>query len=207
MAAPSQLVSPLYALGTVCTWGTSDFIGGYTARRFQAFLLAAVGHFAGTLLVLSLALAKHEPFPPLSQLGWACAGGACGGISLALFYRALSRGRMGLAAPVSAVLSAAIPTGFGMLTQGMPRALPVAGFVLALAGIWLISRSEDGSRPEGLTLALIAGCGFALFYIFMQQAGNGSALWFSTGSRASALLVTAIVTLIGRKFSPVYPAG
>src|SRR5215469_12077758 len=207
MAPPAPLASSAYALGTVCSWGVSDFIGGYTARRFQAFFLVALGHLSGTALVVSLALAHHETFPPVSHFMWACAGGTAGGISLALFYRALARGRMGLAAPVSAVLSAAIPTGFGILTQGLPRTVTLIGFTLAVVGIWLISRPEKGGRPEGLGLALIAGVGFAAFYICMQQAGSGAALWLATGSRGSALIVTAIIVLSGRKFSPTYPLG
>lgn len=158
-------------------------------------------------MVVCLALLSHDAFPPFSHFAWACAGGACGGVSLALFYRALSQGKMGLAAPVSAVLSAAIPTAYASLKAGVPGVLPVAGFILALLGIWLISRPEDGGRPQGLGLAIVAGLGFALFYIFMQRAGSGSALWFATGSRASALLVTGAITLVGWKFSPTYPKG
>src|SRR5215469_8980067 len=207
MAPPAPLASSAYALGTVCCWGVSDFIGGYTARRFQAFFLVALGHLSGTALVVSLALAKHQAFPPASHFAWACVGGTAGGLSLALFYRALSRGRMGLAAPVSAVLSAAIPTAFGIATQGLPRAVTLMGFGLAVLGIWLISRPENGGRPEGLGLALIAGVGFAAFYIAMQQAGSGAALWLASGSRASALVLTAIVVFSGKKFSPSYPMG
>jgi drug/metabolite transporter (DMT)-like permease len=207
MSGPTQLVSSAYALGTVCSWGVSDFIGGYTARRFQPFFLVALGHLSGTALVVSLALANHETFPPGSHFAWACAAGTAGGISLPLFYQALSRGRMGLAAPVAAVLSAAIPTGFGILTQGLPRAVTLIGFTLAVVGIWLISRPENGGRPEGLGLALIAGVGFAAFYICMQRAGSGAALWLAAGSRGSALIVTALIVLSGRKFSPSYPLG
>lgn len=207
MPVPAQFASTAYALGTVCTWGISDFVGGYTARRFQSFFLATLGHLGGTALVVSLALASHEAFPPILHFAWASAGGAAGGVSLALFYRALSQGRMGLAAPVSAVLSAAIPTAFGMFTQGLPGRLAIGGFVLAVAGIWLISRPEDGGRPQGLGLALVAGLGFATFYICMQQAGTGAALWLATGSRSSALVFTSIVTVAGKKFSPSYPLG
>lgn len=207
MAGPAPLASSAYALVTVCCWGVSDFIGGYTARRFQAFFLVSLGHLSGTALVVSLALRNHEAFPPASHFVWACAGGAAGGLSLALFYRALSRGRMGLAAPVSAVLSAAIPTGFGIATQGLPGAMTLIGFILAVIGIWLIARPENGGRPEGLGLALIAGVGFAAFYISIEQAGSGAPLWLATGSRASALLVTALVVVSGKKFSPTYPMG
>jgi len=205
--ASEQILSAAYALGTVCAWGVADFIGGYTARRFHAFLLASLGHFSGTLLVAAIALEQHEPFPPLPHLRWAILGGAAGGLSLAFFYRALSQGAMGLAAPLAAVLSAVIPAAFGVLTQGRPSALKVSGFVLALIAIWLISLPQEGIRPKGLALAVISGFGFGLFYIFMQQAGGGSALWLATISRASALLLSCVITLWGRKFSPSYPFG
>jgi drug/metabolite transporter (DMT)-like permease len=207
MPASAQLVSIFYALGAFLSWGISDFVGGYTARRFNSFYLAALGHLSGTALMVFLAFANHEALPSLLHLRWAFAAGACGGVSLALFYRALSQGNMGLAAPVSAVLGAALPVGYGMFTEGLPKALPIAGFVLALVGIWLVSRPEDGRRPEGLALAMIAGFGFALFFIFIKQAGTGAALWIAASSRGASLVATAAITLVGRKFSPSYPLG
>jgi len=207
MPASAQLVSIFYALGAFLSWGISDFVGGYTARRFNSFYLAALGHLSGTALMAFLALANHEALPSLLHLRWAFAAGACGGVSLALFYRALAQGNMGLAAPVSAVLGAALPVAFGMFTEGLPKALPTAGFVLALAGIWLVSRPDGGQRPEGVALAMISGVGFALFFIFIKQAGSGAALWIAASSRASSLVATALITLVGRKFSPTYPLG
>jgi drug/metabolite transporter (DMT)-like permease len=207
MPAPAQLASALFALGAVGCWGVSDFLGGHTAKHFNAFFLAALGHLGGSIMVASLALSQHEVLPPFSHLRWAMAAGAAGGVGLAFFYRALAEGNMGIAAPVSAVLGAAIPTAFGMFTEGVPGALPIAGFVLAVAGIWLISRTEDGSRPKGLALALVSGLGFALFFIFVKQAGSGAALWIAAGSRGSSLVVTSVITLLGWKFRPTYPFG
>lgn len=207
MSLQVQSASALYALGAVCTWGTSDFIGGYTARKFQAFFLAALGHLSGTVLVVVLALGAHEPLPPIAHLGWACLAGAASGVSLAIFYHALSQGNMGIAAPVTAVLSAGIPTIVGLVSEGSPGAATIAGFALALAGIWLISRSENGSRPRGLGLALVAGIGFALLFIFIRQAGSGSALWIAGISRASSFVVTGSIVLVGRKFTPAYRLG
>jgi drug/metabolite transporter (DMT)-like permease len=207
MPAAAQLVSVLFALGAFLSWGISDFVGGYTARRFNSFYLAALGHFSGTVLMVALALANHEPIPSLIHLRWAFAAGVCGGVALALFYRALSQGNMGLAAPVSAVLGAAVPVAFGIFTEGLPKALAIAGFGFALVGIWLVSRPDDGRRPEGLALAMISGVGFALFFIFVKQAGIGSALWIAAGSRGASLVATGLITLVGRKFKPAYPAG
>lgn len=199
--------SASYALGAFCAWGISDFLGGYTARRFQSFLLAALGHLSGTIMVAGIALARHEILPPVTHLYWACAAGAAGGISLALFYRALSQGNMGIAAPVAAMLSAGIPAVFGIFHDGFPGLKARIGFLLAMLGIWLVSRSEEGGRPRGLGLAITAGFGFALFFIFMRQAGSGSALWMGAAARSASLICTAAVVLFGRKFSPTYPAG
>jgi drug/metabolite transporter (DMT)-like permease len=207
MPGTVHFASVLYALGAFFTWGISDFVGGYTARRFNSFYLAALGHLSGTILMVCLALLTHESIPDLPHLYWAFAGGVCGGIALALFYRALSQGNMGLAAPVSAVLGAAIPVAFGMFTESLPKHLPTAGFILALLGIWLVSRPEDGRRPQGLGLAMISGVGFALFFIFIKQAGNGAAFWIAGCARAASFGATASITLIGRKFSPRYPLG
>ena len=194
-------------MGAVCTWGLSDFIGGYTARRFESFFLAALGHLSGTVMVVALALMAHQKVPAFHDLRWACLAGVASGISLAIFYRALAQGNMGIAAPVTAVLSAGIPTVVGMIGEGSPGLPAIIGFVLALAGIWLISRPEKSGRPRGLGLALIAGLGFALLFIFIRKAGSGSALWIAAASRASSLVVTGSIVLAGKRFSPTYPLG
>jgi len=206
-AGVGQLASVGYALSSAASWGISDFLGGYAARRFQAFFLAALGHLSGTVMMVAIVLATHQPFPPHAHLKWACAAGAAGGVSLAFFYRALSQGDMGIAAPLAAVLSAGIPTAFAIVHGGFPGYVPVGGFALALLGIWLVSRSEGGSPPQGLLLAIAAGFGFALFYIFIKKTGSGDALWIAAVARASSFAVTGTITLAGRRFSPTYPTG
>ena len=126
---------------------------------------------------------------------------------LAIFYRALSTGRMGLTAPVAAVLSAAIPTVFGMFTEGLPGRIPMIGFFLAAVGLWLITRAEDGNTPEGIGLALLAGTGFAGFYLCVRQAGDGSAFWIATFTRAGGLLITGAMVLLQREFQRHYGCG
>jgi len=110
---------------------------------------------------------------------------------------------MGLVPPVAAVPGAAIPTLVTAFTEGFPGGRHVAGFILAGLGVWLISRTETGQneegagRPEGLGLAVLAGCGFAGFYLCIHQAGNGSALWIAVCSRSASLLVTLAIVVFG----------
>jgi drug/metabolite transporter (DMT)-like permease len=207
MLLPAEFVPTSFSLTATLAWGTSDFIGGYAARRANAFLLTTIAHASGLLLMLTLASATRAQFPSERSVLWALAGGVSGGAALALFYRALAAGRMGLTAPVAAVMGAAIPTVFGMITQGMPGAVRIAGFVMAAIGIWLISRTEDDSSPEKIGLAALAGVGFAGFYLFISQAKVGSALWLAVFSRTGALIVTALIVLLQRNFRQITSAG
>jgi drug/metabolite transporter (DMT)-like permease len=207
MSVSPYLLPTSFSLAAVFAWGTSDFLGGYAARRANAFLLTTIAHLSGLLLMLTLASATQAPFPSERSVIWALAGGVSGGGALALFYRALASGRMGLTAPVAAVLGAALPTIFGMITEGMPGALHIAGFLVAATGIWLISRTEDGSGPEGVGLAALAGVGFAGFYLCISQAKDGSALWLAVFSRAGALVVTGLIVLLQRNFRDITASG
>jgi drug/metabolite transporter (DMT)-like permease len=197
MLPPAQLLPASYALAAVFAWGASDFLGGYASRRANSFLLTAIAHLSALVFMASIAIVTHAPFPSRTAVIWALAGGISGGGALAIFYRALATGRMGLTAPVAAVLGAAIPVAFGMLHEGLPHNAQIAGFVLAVIGIWLISRSEDGSRPEGIAMAALAGIGFAGFYLCVRQAGDSSALWVAAVAKISSFALTAILVLMG----------
>lgn len=184
----------------------SDFLGGIGARRANAFLFTAIVHISGMVLMGSLALFTRAPLPGNASLPWALLAGSVGGIALALFYRALASGKMGLTAPVAAVLGAGIPTIVTAFAEGFPGYRHVAGFVLAGIGVWLISRTEDrAGRPEGLGLAVLAGIGFAGFYLCIKRAGNGSALWIAVISRTGSFFVTSAFVLFGRHIRAVPP--
>jgi drug/metabolite transporter (DMT)-like permease len=193
-------------LAAVVAWGTSDFLGGYATRRANAFLFTTVVNIGGLVVMATLATSSHAVWPAGRSLLWMLAAGASGGAALAVFYRALSSGRMGLTAPVAAVLSAAIPVIFSMFTEGLPGKIPVAGFFLAAIGLWLITRAEDGGAPEGIGLALIAGIGFAGFYLCIRQ-GSGSPFWIATFTRVGGLLVTGTVVLATREFTDITASG
>jgi len=114
---------------------------------------------------------------------------------------------MGLTAPVAAVLGAAIPAVFSMFTEGLPGRIPLLGFVLAAIGLWLITRTEDGGKPEGIGLAVLAGIGFASFYLCVRQAGDASAFWIAALIRTGGLIITGLIVLFLGKFSDITPAG
>jgi drug/metabolite transporter (DMT)-like permease len=199
MSVAAQYIPAAYSLTAVGAWGASDFLGGVGARRANAFLFTAIVHLSGMVVVGTLALMTHAPFPGNASLVWSLIAGSVGGIALALFYRSLASGNMGLVAPVAAVLGAAIPTIVTAFAEGFPGYRHVLGFILAGIGVWLISRTEaDAGRPEGIGMAVLAGIGFAGFYLCIHQAGSASALWVAACSRFASLLVTGAIVLFGR---------
>ena len=207
MLTPAQH-APAFALSATVAWGVSDFVGGFASRRANAFLLTTITHLSGTTLMAILALRTHAEFPGRHSVTWAAIAGLVGGVVLALFYRALAMGNMGLTAPVAAVLGAAIPAIFGIVTEGMPGAIPITGFILAGAGIWLISRTEGAAgAPRGIGSALLAGLGFATYFLSIHQAGNGNVFWLAGISRSVSFVVNTAIVLVANQFRPIDRTG
>ena len=197
MTGSAHLASAGYSLAAVFCWGTSDFTGGCASKRSDAFLVTLLAHASGFVLMTSLAVGFHSPFPSRSAGLWALAAGALGGTALAIFYQALASGKMGLVAPLSAILAAAIPTAFAMITEGIPGIVPMLGFLTAGLGIWLIARPDGSARSrEGLGLALIAGLGFAGFFLCIDQTGQSSAIWAASHSRLGSLVLVGVIVLL-----------
>ena len=198
-----QLAPAVYSVTAVFIWGTSDFAGGYASKRANAFVFTAFSHLCAFALMLVIALAQHGPFPNRSSIAWALAAGASGGFALALFYRALASGQMGLTAPVAALIGAAIPTMVDVALEGAPSRWSVLGFLLAILAIWLITRPEpqgrndEAGRPAGVAAAALAGIGFAGFYLCVHQA-SGSATWIAAITRIGSFATTAVAVMATR---------
>jgi drug/metabolite transporter (DMT)-like permease len=196
----SGLAPVLLGLASAASWGAGDFSGGLASRRAPVFGVLVVGQLAGTSIVAATALLLGEAAPPWPSVAWAAAAGVSGAVGLAALYRGLAVGRMAVVAPVSAVLSAAIPVCWGIASAGLPPGSKLAGFALALAGIWLVARSgEIGEGTAGLGLALVAGCGFGGFLLLMHRGAEGGTFWPLAAARATTLALAAAVARFGRR--------
>ncbi|MDQ6694121.1 MAG: DMT family transporter [Chloroflexota bacterium] len=200
----SDLAAAILGLISAASWGAADFSGGIASKRANAFVVVAASQGAGLVLLVCLALLFGQPVPSVDALLWGGGAGLLGGLGLAALYRALASGQMGVAAPVTAVLSAALPVLFAAIVQGAPGPLQVAGFGAGLLGIWLLSRpAGSGGRPRGLGLALLAGAGFGGFLILIHQAGEAGFLWALASARVASLgLMLVIVLATARRDLP-----
>jgi drug/metabolite transporter (DMT)-like permease len=186
------IATVIFGLAASLCWGSEDFSGGLASRRAYVGSVVLTNYTVGLVLLVVLALIWHEPFPAPTDVLWGGLAGLAGMLGLLAFYSALSRGKMGIAAPVSAVLTAALPVLFGMFTAGLPTPLQLGGFALALPAIGLIvgPQQSEGS-PQGIVLAVLAGCGFGCFFILISRVQPASTFW----SLATARLLSMGVLL------------
>jgi drug/metabolite transporter (DMT)-like permease len=203
VSATIQFAPAAYSVTAVFLWGAADFAGGYGSRRANAFVLTAFSHVCAFVLMFAIALGQHGQFPSRASIVWALVAGASGGFSLAIFYRALASGQMGVTAPIAALVGAAIPTLVDIALEGAPGRWMISGFVIAIVAIWLITRPEpsdekdSSGRPAGVGMAALAGVGFAGFYLCIHQA-SGSPLWIAAISRIASFTATAIAVVATR---------
>ncbi len=186
-------------LVSAATWGGSDFVGGMGARRAPALLVVASGHIASFLLLLGYCLGIRLPLPGGHFLLFAVLGGFEGSLALAVFYRALAIGAMGLTAALTGVLTALIPVLFSVFTDGLPSPITAIGLAAGLAAIWLITHAPAGggpaSPPTALMLGALAGTGFGAQLILFKMASGGGLLWTMTAARAAGCAALLLVIL------------
>jgi hypothetical protein len=137
----------LFALAAAALWGGGDFSGGMGVKSAGGGVRAALrvvllSHIASFVVLVAIARVRGDVFPRGALLAWGLAAGVAGGLALTGFYIALSRGAMGASAAVSGLLAAAIPAALTLWQQGSPGALPLVGFAVAAAAIWLIAGGD-----------------------------------------------------------------
>src|ERR1039458_9212148 len=138
-------------LVSAATWGGSDFVGGLGARRAPALLVVCSGHLFSFLVLLALCTGMRLALPSAHPLIYAAVAGFEGSLALAVFYRALAMGAMGLTAALTGLLTALVPVVFSLLHEGLPAPLTLGGLGMGLGAIWLITHApaEKGSARKG----------------------------------------------------------
>ncbi|MEV6285116.1 EamA family transporter [Kribbella sp. NPDC051770] len=164
------------ALVAAVGYGASDFVGGFGAKRASAWAIAFAGQLAGaaTILVFSLVLSGS---PSARDFLWAALAGLGGAFGTAFLYRGLASGNMGTAAPVSAVGAAILPVLVGVALGERPTSIVWLGVLVALPGIWLVSREATPyagqpratNRRSAIIDGGIAGLGFGVLFVGLAQ--------------------------------------
>ncbi len=192
------------SLLTAILFGSGDFFGGLAAKRMAVAQVVFGSHLVGLAGVTVASLLLADGFD-LADLGIGLIGGLFGGMGVALLYRRLAVGPMHVVAPLTAITSAVVPTGWGLVIGERLSMLAWGGIVLGLVAIGLISSvgSESGAETEApitvqvVVESLLAGFGFGLFFIFLDATDAASAPWPVVGARigTSILLVVGLAVM------------
>lgn len=152
-------------------------------------------------MLFGLALFLEQGIPGVKDLCFGAVAGLCGTSGLACLYSGLSKGNMGVVAPVAAVVSAVFPVIIGMILQGLPPLVQLAGFPLAILAVWFLSGGRTRTRmdAEQFKLAFAAGIGFGLFFIIISQVSDESILWPMISARAASIVIMFYVARLKKQ--------
>jgi uncharacterized membrane protein len=203
-------ISAVCGLSSATAWGAGDFFGGLAAKRTGVYAVVIGSQLFGVAALVAVALALGDGAVTSTNLGWGAVAGLSGAVGLLALYRALAVGRMGLGAPLSGVLSAALPVVVATRLEGFPGWLKLAGFSVALASVWFVAQSETGEwRAADLALPTLAGVGFGGFIIIIARASGTAVLWPLVAARGASLVaLTAFASAIGApRFPPANRLG
>ncbi|SFY43393.1 DMT family transporter [Streptomyces atratus] len=204
------MLALLLALGSSLAYGCADFLGGLGARKahvLRTVMIAAPASLAVELLLWPLLGASFSA----GALGWGAASGVASAAAFAMLYRTLAIGPMNVLSPVTALVSAALPVGVGLMQGEHLGAAGLVGLPLALAAVVLVSAGHGAgvARPSrtALLLAFGAGAAIALQLVFLHQAPSDSGVApLIVGRAVSSAITLAAAGLLRRRLGSERPA-
>lgn len=199
----------LLALGAALSWGIGDFLGGLTSRRADELYVTVLSQLSG-LVVLLAAFAWLPGTPSRAALVFGAAAGVGGAMGLAAYFRALAIGPMGVTAPLSALVGAAVPVTVGLVAGERPDPAAAFGIALGLLAVVLVSRpAGDDTVPHdparlrrGMLWASVAGLGFGWFFVALDMTPADSGLWPLVAARPAGILALGVLLAQRRPARP-----
>jgi drug/metabolite transporter (DMT)-like permease len=185
----------VFALLAAVIYGTGDFVGGFASRHRSAITVLLYAYPVGALLMVALLPAFAGTLDARTAL-LGVGGGIGGMVGVIVMYSLMARAPMNIISPVTAVLAAVVPVGFGVLVGERPHLSAWLGIAIGLVAVVFVSYTPD-DHPHGpvgiriLALACVSGVGFGIYFICLARADHDSGLWPLVISRltSAALIV------------------
>ncbi|MFZ3599405.1 EamA family transporter [Streptomyces sp. BH104] len=204
------MIALVLALGSSLAYGCADFLGGLGARKahvLRTVMVAAPASLAVELLLWPFLGASFSN----GALAWGAASGVASAAAFALLYKTLAMGPMNVLSPVTALVSAMLPVGVGLLQGEHLGTAGLIGLPLALAAVIMVSAGggTGSARPSrtALLLAFGAGAAIALQLIFLDQAPSDSGVApLIIGRAVSSAVTLTAAGIMRRKLGPEKPA-
>jgi len=211
----------LLGLLTAITWGGSDFIGRFAARRIGPLRTALYMQVSG-LVLLTIFLRWVGGWGHLIDgsgwlpWAWGALAGVVNGISTLALYRSFEVGKLAVVAPISASYPA-LTVVLSVFTGEHLTVIRAVGVVVILIGVVIVVRGEaesatttvsspesksenksDRKQVSGVGAALIAAVGFGLLFWLLgnravPRVGFAATVWLI---RLTCSVFTALAVLM-----------
>ena len=189
------------SLASAASWGVSDFLGGLQSRRLSVLAVLAVSQPTGLLLIGVLILLFGADPVSADKLAIAFLAGVAALGGLGAFYAAMAMGTVSVVAPIAS-LGVVVPVVFGVAQGEDPGAIQLAGLIVAIAGVVILSYEEHpehgGVARRSIWLAILAGLGFGVFFTGIDVASPDRPGWAILAVRVGGVSAVAVAILIRR---------
>lgn len=201
----------VFAIVSAAFYGTADFLGGLAGRRAPVVTVTFLSQAVG-LVALLIAAVFMPGATRSSDLWWGVGAGVTGGAGVLLLYRALATGTASIAAPLISMIAMLVPVGVGVALGERLELATIAGVVLSLAAVALISgggapNSMDGAPVRFAGAPLLWACASGVliggFLVCLGRISPGASLWPLVISRGTGTIGMLLVALWQR--APLRP--
>ena len=180
-------------------YGISDFVGGVASRRVAALRVVIVSYPVALVILTMIALPVGGVLSTPAVL-WGLLSGAAQAFGVWWFYAALGSGPISVVSPLTAILVAGIPIGVGLGLGERPGPVAMAGALLALLAVLLVSReaTDEDVKPHRFTakvawLTVGSGVAFGLNFVVLDQVPVEAKLWPLVFGRLTATVIVLMV--------------
>lgn len=189
-------------IGLACAvvYGAGDFFGGVASRRVSPERVVAIAGIVGLLLMLVFSLFVSGTMSA-GAVQWGLLSGVAGSIAILALYAALAIGPMSILSPLTAIIQAVVPLGWGLIVHG--ERLSTIGYValgIALVAVVLVGFvPEKGAvrpRVRGIVYGVIAGVMLGVLLILLDMAPDDSGLLPLVFNRISYLSILWVLVLV-----------
>jgi drug/metabolite transporter (DMT)-like permease len=191
------VVSIALAFFSAVVWGASDYSGGRATRRGTALAVTVASQLLGAP-VLAAGVLLLPGTGTERDLHVGNGAGVVLLLAVVLLYASLSTGAMSVAAPVTAVTGALLPTAVGLAQHESPSPVALVGVGCAVVAIALVSIGPASGGRAGLrVIALAFGSGvlFGLYFVILARTDPASGLWPLVGARLASLVLGLLLVL------------
>ncbi len=197
----------LSILSALC-YGAGDFTGSVASRRTPVLAVLVFSQTAGLLFVFAVMRFIDAAPPSAADLAWGALAGLGGAAGLALIYSGIAKYGAGVISPTGALVGTAIPVLFGIFLGERPGIPGVAGIVVSLPAILLLTVEPEAAkgpatpvkrRPNAAFLTgAAAGVGFGVFFIAVSRASEHTGLWPLAAARFASISTALVAAFLTR---------